>query len=207
MKGVVMREQIEEILQYWFGDLVDGFASEDRNRLWWAGGAETDRAVASLFGRQVREALNGHLDHWAEHPRGRLALIILLDQFTRMIYRGEAEAFAGDRRALELCQSGLDMQHDRVLELVERTFFYMPLEHAESMDAQNMSIECFSTLLAEAPVHYRQRLQNSLDFAHQHRDLIVSFGRFPHRNRALQRSSTPEELAWLNSSHSPTWGQ
>jgi len=83
-----MREQFEEILQYWFGDLVDGFASEDRAKLWWAGDAASDRAVAALFARKVREAQAGRLDHWVEHPRGRLALIILLDQFTRMIYRG-----------------------------------------------------------------------------------------------------------------------
>lgn len=202
-----MREQIEEVLQYWFGDLEGGFASQDRNRLWWAGGAESDRAVASLFGRQVREALNGQLDHWAAHPRGRLALIILLDQFTRMVFRGEAEAFSGDSKALALCEAGLSLQHDRVLELVERTFFYMPLEHAESLAAQDRSIECFTALLAEVAVEHRQRLQGALDFAHQHRDLIVRFGRFPHRNRALQRSSTPEELALLNSAHTPTWGQ
>jgi len=202
-----MRAHIEEVLQYWFGDLDNGFASPDRNRLWWGGDAESDRAVEALFGRQVRQALDGGLDHWAEHPRGRLALIILLDQFTRMIFRGEAEAFSGDSKALTLCEAGLALQHDQVLELSERTFFYMPLEHAESLEVQDRSIECFSALLAEVPLEQRHHLETSLDFAHQHRDLIVRFGRFPHRNRALNRSSTPEELALLNSAHTPTWGQ
>lgn len=205
--GGIMREHIEEILQYWFGDLEEGLASPDRNRLWWAGGADSDRVVASLFGRQVREALDGKLDHWAVHPRGRLALIILLDQFTRMIFRGEAEAFSGDTKALALCEAGLRLQHDQVLELIERTFFYMPLEHAESLEAQDRSVASFAALLADASTEQRQQLQGSLDFAHQHRDLIVRFGRFPHRNRALRRSSTPEELALLNSAHTPTWGQ
>jgi len=202
-----MREEFEEILQYWFGDLNDGFASTDRNRLWWNGGADADRSVASLFGRQVHHALNGQLDHWAEHPRGRLALIILLDQFTRMVFRGEAEAFSGDDLALTLCEEGLALEHDRALELIERTFFYMPLEHAESISSQDLSVECFSRLISDAPQVQRVKLQPSLDFAHQHRDLIVRFGRFPHRNRALQRSSSPEELAYLNSTHSVSWGQ
>jgi len=93
-----------------------------------------------------------------------------------------------------------------VLELAERTFFYMPLEHSESLEAQDLSVECFSSLLHEAPSFHRMRLQSSLDFAHQHRDQIVRFGRFPHRNEVLGRSSTPEELAFLLQSKS-RWGQ
>ncbi|MCV6589310.1 MAG: DUF924 domain-containing protein [Marinobacterium sp.] len=202
-----MREQIEEILRYWFGDIVQGDVSDDRHRLWWSGDAQTDRATASLFGRQVREALNGDLNHWAENPRGRLALIILLDQFTRMVYRGDADAFAGDVLALRLCQQGLERQHDRALDHIERTFFYMPLEHAESLVVQDQSIECFTRLQAEAPPHLWAKFQNSLEFAHQHRDMVARFGRFPHRNTVLQRTSTPEELAWLNSNHRPVWGR
>lgn len=202
-----MREQIEEVLRFWFGDLTDGFASDDRAKLWWAGDSDADRAVASLFGSLLRQARDGRLDAWAGNPRGRLALIIVLDQFSRMVFRGEPDAFASDAQALELCDEGLTLEHDRVLEPIERAFFYMPLEHAESLEHQDRSVECFSRLLAELPVGQRPRLQSSLDFAHQHRDVVQRFGRFPHRNRALQRSSTPEELAFLNSSHTPTWGQ
>lgn len=201
-----MREEFEEILQYWFGDLVDGFASEDRNKLWWAGGEEADRTIASLFGRQVHQALAGELDHWAEHPRGRLALIILLDQFTRTLFRGEAEAFSGDNKALDLCEQGLKLKHDQALETAERIFFCMPLEHAEDMAAQDQCVAYFEQMFAETPLQHKGKVQSTVDFAHQHRDVIEQFGRFPHRNRALGRQSTPEELAHLNSNHN-NWGQ
>ncbi|MBY4675825.1 DUF924 family protein [Marinobacterium arenosum] len=201
-----MRAQIDEILNFWFGELDEGFARPERGRLWWGGDADSDRAVAALFGRQVRQALNGELDHWSENPRGRLALILLLDQFTRMLFRGDGEAFAGDAQALRLCEEGLERQHDRALEFAERMFFYMPLEHAEQLAAQDRCVDCFMELLAEVPEHHKAEVQNALDYAHQHRDLIQRFGRFPHRNDALDRPSTPEELAYLNHNRN-RWGQ
>lgn len=201
-----MREEFEEILQFWFGDLEDGFASPDRNKLWWAADADDDRAVASLFGHQVHLALAGKLDYWAEHPRGRLALIILMDQFTRMVFRGEAEAFCGDKHAFALCEKGLELKHDEALEYVERIFFCMPLEHAESMQAQNRSVEYFEQLFAAVPLEQKAKVQGTVDYAYQHRDVIEKFGRFPHRNRALKRITTPDELVYLNSNHS-SWGQ
>ncbi|MFC6669138.1 DUF924 family protein [Marinobacterium aestuariivivens] len=186
-----MTEAIEEILRFWFGPLDGGFASESKQSLWWGGQEEHDRELDELFGRPVRRALRGGLGDWSSNPRGRLALILLLDQFSRSIYRGTADAFAGDSRALALCRQGMELGHDRALEFAERLFFYMPLEHAESLEAQDLHIDRLETLRQEVPFTRRPVIDNALDFAHQHRDLIARFGRFPHRNEALQRISTP----------------
>ncbi|WP_370277801.1 DUF924 family protein [Pontibacterium sp.] len=201
-----MSTQVEEILQFWFGAMADGFPTSDRTALWWGASDETDQLIEELFGALVRQALRGELESWSESPRGRLALIILLDQFTRSIFRSTPEAFAGDDQALALCQSGMERGHDQALEYAERQFFYMPLEHAEDLAVQDESIRCFENLLMEVPPHKKVVAQGSLDFAHQHRDQIVRFGRFPHRNRVLGRESTTEELAFLNQSNH-NWGQ
>jgi len=197
----LMTEQIEEILNFWFGRLENGFALPERKKLWWYGGDNTDKLIAELFGHQIRQAMWGQLDGWAGQPRGRLALILLLDQFTRSIYRGSPDAFAGDGMAQALCREGIDNGHDRGLEYAERLFFYMPLEHAEDLLAQNLSVARLESMLCECPKEYRYHIDNALDFAHEHRDLITRFDRFPHRNRVLGRSSTPEELAYLNQPH------
>lgn len=196
-----MTEQIEEILQFWFGDLRQGFPVTDRKRLWWFGDESLDRQLAALFGHQVRQALWGQLDDWAGQPRGRLALIILLDQFTRSIYRGSEDAFSGDAQAELLCREGLKKGHDTALEGSEKLFFLMPLEHAEDIHAQDLCVSQLENLLAEVATEQRHQVDNALDFAHEHRNLIVRFGRFPHRNKILGRSSTPEELAYLNQPH------
>ncbi len=201
-----MVEKIEEILQFWFGEMEDGFPTSDRNALWWGGGNDNDQLIEELFGARVRQALRGELDHWDMTPRGRLALIILLDQFTRTIYRSTSDAFAGDPQALLLCLQGLESGHDQALEFAERQFFYMPLEHSENLEHQDMSIACFEQLVREVPPHKKVQAQGGLDFAHQHRDHIVRFGRFPHRNRILDRDSTADELTFLNQ-NSNRWGQ
>lgn len=206
VEDVVVSVQIEEILQFWFGAMEDGFPSTDRTALWWGASDETDQLIEELFGSSVRQALRGELNLWAESPRGRLALIILLDQFTRSLYRSSPEAFSGDERALALCWMGLGRGHDQALDFAERQFFYMPLEHAEDLEAQDQSIACFEQVLMEVPPHKKVVAQGALDFAHQHRDQIVRFGRFPHRNRILGRSSTTEELTFLNQSNH-NWGQ
>lgn len=201
-----MSTQVEEVLQFWFGTMADGFPTSDRTALWWGASDETDQLIEELFGALVRQALRGELEAWSESPRGRLALIILLDQFTRSIFRSTPEAFSGDGLALTLCRSGLERGHDQALEYAERQFFYMPLEHAEDLAMQDESIRYFENLLMEVPPHKKVVAQGSLDFAHQHRDQIVQFGRFPHRNRVLDRESTTEELAFLNQSNH-NWGQ
>lgn len=201
-----MVEKIEEILGFWFGPMEQGFPVKSRHQLWWAGGAENDRLIEELFGHQVHQALRGELDQWSYSPRGRLALILLLDQFTRTIFRGSAEAFSGDEKALKLCLEGWEKGVDQALEFAERTFFYMPMEHAEDLEMQDRCVNCFEQMLLEVSGVNKIQVEGWLDFAHQHREQILSFGRFPHRNDALERSSTPEELAFLLKSQS-RWGQ
>ena len=201
-----MTEKIEEVLLFWFGPLHNGVACESKQRLWWEGREEVDRQLDELFGNLVRRAVRGELEAWASSPRGRLALILLLDQFTRNIYRGTADAFGGDSMALDACRQGIRLGHDLALETSERLFFYMPLEHAESLEAQNLHIAQLESLRQSLSGAHRSLMDNAFNFAHQHRDLIVRFGRFPHRNDALGRPSTEEELAHLNQSHR-RWGQ
>lgn len=201
-----MTESIEEVLNFWFGPIDDGFTTSDRSGLWWLGKTENDRLITELFGHRVHQALRGELDLWAETPRGRLALIVLLDQFTRTIFRGSEDAFSGDNLALSLCREGMAAGHDQALEFVERTFFYMPLEHSEQLDIQEVSVDCFEQMLLEVAGVHKIQVENWLDFAHQHYDQIKRFGRFPHRNEVLGRSSTPEELAFLLQIKN-RWGQ
>ena len=201
-----MVEKIEEVLNFWFGPLKDGFPVSDRGELWWSGKTENDRLIAELFGHQVNLALRGELDHWAVQPRGRLALIILLDQFTRTIFRGSSDAFSGDHKALVLADEGWQSGIDQGLEPVERTFFYMPFEHAETLDIQERCIACFEQMLLEVSGIHKLQVEGWLDFAFQHHRQIEKFGRFPHRNEVLGRSSTSEELAFLLQSKS-RWGQ
>ena len=126
-------------------------------------------------------------------------MIILFDQVPRNCYRGTAAAFAFDREALTLAYEGLQVAADAALEPVERVFFYLPLEHAESVEAQDACVAAFERLVAEAPEELRGLAAATLKYARGHRDIIAKFGRFPHRNVALGRESTPAELEWLAS--------
>jgi uncharacterized protein (DUF924 family) len=196
----------DEVLDFWFGPLdADGFCVEDRDRLWFRGGRETDERIRERFATLLEPARRGDLDDWAATPRGRLALIILLDQFTRNIHRGSAAAFGGDAHALQLARAGVERGHDRQLAPIERTFFYLPFEHAEDLATQNHCVALFRALQAELPEPLRPRVQSALDYAIQHRDIIARFGRFPHRNRALGRTSTPAERDYLEDAS--TFGQ
>lgn len=196
----------DTVLAFWFGPLdADGFCIEDRDRLWFRGGRETDRRIREQFAVYVEQALTGALDNRAATPRGRLALIILLDQFTRNIHRGSAAAFSGDEHALRLARDGVEQGQDRQLAPIERTFFYLPFEHAEELDTQNRSVALFRALQTELPQRLRPKVRSALEHAIQHRDIIARFGRFPHRNRVLGRPSTPAENDYL--ADASTFGQ
>jgi uncharacterized protein (DUF924 family) len=145
----------------------------------------------------VERAALGELASWADSPRRCLSLILLLDQFPRNIHRGTARAFASDDQALAVTLSGMESAADAALDIVERLFFYMPLQHSEVREIQDESVAGYRRLVAEAPQELRSAFQDVLKYAEQHRSIIERFGRFPHRNRVLQRVSTPEEVAWL----------
>ena len=195
-----------DILSFWLGDgLALGWPSKDMNRRWFLGGATLDDEIRSRFGQAVQSALQGELAPWEASLHSRLALVILLDQFSRNVFRGTARAFDGDEQARQLTLNTLAQQQDQELPWVGRVFLYMPLMHAEDLDLQEKSVACFSQLLADAPPDLKPKLQGNLDFAHQHHDIIARFGRFPYRNAACGRRNTPEEDEFLRSG--PRFGQ
>jgi uncharacterized protein (DUF924 family) len=184
----------ETLLAFWFGNApLCGAALERRMQAWFTPDAAFDAELRARFAPLVREAALGALDAWAQTPRGRLALILLLDQLPRNLFRGEARAFATDPQALAWSLSGIEAGLDRALAPLERTFFYLPLQHAEDLSVQERSVEAFAALAREAEPPLRGELEGHVAYAVRHRDLIARFGRFPHRNRALGRASTRQE--------------
>ncbi|HSG66574.1 MAG TPA: DUF924 family protein [Gammaproteobacteria bacterium] len=200
--------QPEAILAYWFGEPAQHEAEVDAHmRRWFGGGAGEDASLAERFGAAVAAASTGELDSWAVSARGRLALILLLDQFPRNLHRGTRLAFAQDAKALALTLTGIESGLDRMLTPLERMFFYMPMQHAESLEIQERGVLEFARLADTLPTSYlRNVLAGSADYAKQHRDIIARFGRFPHRNEALGRQSTPAEAAYL-AQGAPKFGQ
>lgn len=186
----------EEILTFWFGPSLAGEApSPDRMRLWFRGGEDTDREIRERFGADVEQARRGELDGWAETARGRLALIILLDQFSRNLYRGSAQAFANDAKALALAVAGLASGQDAALTPFEQLFFVLPLEHSEDLALQDRALAYLEAWAKRLPEALQSMAQGALSHSRQHRNVIARFGRFPTRNEALGRTSTPEEEA------------
>jgi len=192
-------EQIEAILEYWFkGSSAEPDHAPELAKKWFVGTPDQDRELDVRFGGLVAAAAAGKLDSWAETPRGRLALIILLDQLPRSLFRSRPEAFAQDPRALELCLGGLQQRQDETLAPLERIFLLMPMQHAESREIQARSVEACERLAAtDANKSIAALLRNTLDSALEHKAIVDRFGRFPHRNRTLDRESTDEEIAFL----------
>lgn len=187
-----------EIINFWFSDdFTHGMPTKSRNKLWFGASLKTDRLIATRFESDLYAASTGKYNNWCAFPEGRLAIIILLDQFPRNIYRGATKAFAYDEQARRLCLKGLELGHDQQLMPVYRSFYYMPLEHSESLNDQQRSVELFSQLHDQADPAIRKPLKKTLRYALQHRDIIKEFTRFPHRNAALGRKSTTQELEYL----------
>ena len=194
------------VLDYWLGDgVARGWPNADLGKKWFGGGAALDAEINEEFGPQVVSAVTGGLQHWEPLPLDRLALVILLDQFTRNVFRGSPRAFAGDARAQALVGDGIAKGLDRQLPWVGRVFFYMPLMHAEHLALQDECVRAFELLMAQAPDELKPKLQGNLDYAREHREIIARFGRFPHRNGALKRDSTPAETRYLTKA--PRFGQ
>jgi uncharacterized protein (DUF924 family) len=188
----------DAILGFWFGDSRDdAVAASQQHTLWWGKDAATDAAIRARFEPQVIAAGAGELDHWGQSAPGWLALIILCDQFPRSIYRDSPRAFAFDPTARKLCLEGLARGLDQQLRPLPRVFCYLPLEHSEDREHQQRSVTLFQQLAAAAPKSQRELFQGFLDFALRHQVIIERFGRFPHRNAVLGRSSTAEEIAFL----------
>lgn len=188
-------DRADDVLAYWFGDPPRPPA--ECCKLWFAASPATDAEVTARFGDDMRRAAAGRYDSWAATPHGRLALIVLLDQFPRHVHRGTPAAFDLDHEALAVCLDGLGTGDDRHLTMVERVVFYLPLEHVEDFSLQTRSVALYRELVDAARPEHLQAFGMIFDFAVRHRDVIARFGRFPHRNAILGRKSTPEEVAFL----------
>ncbi|ESQ90714.1 hypothetical protein ABAC460_07750 [Asticcacaulis sp. AC460] len=169
------------VIDFWFRELTP----DD----WFQGGAAIDALIHNRFSALLNDAREGKLDAWAATPRGRLALILVLDQFSRNLHRGSPDAFAGDGKAQTLTIEGVELGMDKGLTFDERQFFYMPLMHAENPARQSQCVAHFTALKAEA--------EGLLAFAEGHAAVVTRFGRFPHRNAVMGRVSTAEEQLYL----------
>ena len=183
---------IDEILMFWFGPLSnEGQSKPEQQGLWFKSSTDTDKKCEELFGAAVAQAIAGELDEWAESDQGLMALILLLDQFPRNIYRGTAAAFSGDPQALHLAlQAVADNRHNDI-PLIHRVFHYLPLEHSEDLAVQEQCVALFEEMAGATGL---EQMAGFSRYAVAHRDVIVQFGRFPHRNDILGRQSTPAEL-------------
>ena len=199
--------RIEAILAFWFKQHELSAPQIDRRMdIWFGEDPAFDHEIRQKFSADVDRASEGKLDHWADEPRGRLALILLLDQFRRNIYRGTSKAYEKDMVALKLCVEGAMQKKDRGLTPIQRAFFYMPLQHAESLKVQTKSVELFSRLADAVSPTFQETFLTIAQFAELHRDIIEQFGRFPHRNALLGRDNTSEEDEYL-AGDAPDFGQ
>jgi len=188
--------QAAAVLAFWFGE--PGSSEREAYRdLWFRKSEITDRAIAAQFGPLIERALRGELADWSREPQSALAQILLLDQFTRNVFRDTPRAFAGDARALAAATMMVGQRQDEALPALQRSFVYMPFEHAEDAAAQDEAVRLFTRLVDSAPAALEADLRNMLDYAQRHRDVIRRFGRFPHRNAVLGRHCTPAEIAFL----------
>lgn len=195
--------RLSQVLEYWLGaEFPDNASALTRQQLWFTKSETTDEEIRKLFGGLLQEALMGKLDGEAlEQPLGMLAVLIVLDQFTRNAYRGTAKSFAGDERALALALKAIDLgwDTDESIPTVARIFMYLPLEHSEDLLMQEHSVVAFEQLHQEAATpELREFFANTLDYAIRHREVIAQFGRFPHRNAMLGRESTASEREYLS---------
>ena len=199
--------RIEAILAFWFKEHELSAPQIDRRMdIWFGEDPVFDHEIEKEFADDVDLASKSKLDHWAAEPHGRLALILLIDQFRRNIYRNTAKAFSKDRLALKLCVEGAVEKKDKGLTPIQRVFFYMPLQHAESAKVQAKSVALYNRLAESVSPTDQETFLTVAQFAELHKDIIDQFGRFPHRNKLLGRANTPEEDEYL-AGDSPDFGQ
>lgn len=188
----------DDVLEFWFPP-----DNARANALWWGKDARLDAEIGERFGATLEAAKAGKLDAWRASARGRAALIIVLDQLSRNILRGDPRTYEADELARSLTLEGIELGHDRELPPMQRLFFYMPLEHSEELEHQERCVELMRQLAADVAAEpgvdpdRAKRFAGFIDYAVRHRDIVARFGRFPHRNALLGRTSTAEELEFL----------
>lgn len=188
-----MDKRHQAILEFWFGDpQTEETTYQQRCKFWFGKQPAFDAAIGQKFRHTYEQAASGALDDWQQEPLGCLALIIVLDQFSRNLFRDTPQAFATDPKALIAAQQAVRQGFDQALNPSQRIFVYLPFEHSENLEHQVQSVALFRQLYANAP-----ELEDLLDYTLRHQAVIKRFGRFPHRNRILGRESTPEEIEFL----------
>lgn len=197
----------DAVNSYWLGppDLSPAALTEQQ-KLWYYSTAETDHYIQTEFGSDLASAERGDLNHWRNSAEGSLALVILLDQFSRNLYRGTPAAYSNDAQAQDIVLSLLEKDGHLEFNIPARIIFYHPLHHAEDLSLQEKAVSLFETLLQSAPADWRGVVADNLAYIKSHCDLIRKFGRFPHRNHLLGRQSTPEERQHLEQDKR-TYGQ
>jgi uncharacterized protein (DUF924 family) len=182
--------QANEILDFWFGK-PDEADYGKRRKVWFTKNPEFDQEVRSRFLKHYQQAAAGELNDWKESAHGCLALIILLDQFSRNMFRGQPQAFATDPQALYYAKYAVAQGFDKQLLPLQRCFVYLPFEHSENLADQEQCVDLFASL-KDYP-----ECATGIDYAYRHLKVIERFGRFPHRNKILHRETTPEEAEFL----------
>ena len=180
----------ETVINFWFGKPNEEIYGQPR-KCWFIKEREFDRQVQSRFLETYHQATKGKLISWQQQPLSCLALIIVLDQFPRNMFRNSSQAFATDSQALQLAKYAVNLRFDRQLLPVQRWFVYLPFEHSENLADQQTSVKLFETLQGD------RNTQDTIDYAYRHLKIIERFGRFPHRNKILGRKSTLEEEDFL----------
>ena len=197
-QGGDVRGEVEDVLRFWFGELdAQGRADPEHSARWWRKDAAFDQLIRDRFGALHTAVSAGERDGWREAPRGRLAWIVVLDQFSRNMFRGSPVMHAGDARAVAAAREGVERGVDRELAHDERTFFYMPFMHSEELADQDRCVALLAGWRDDLAGDMRERVAGLVPYAEKHRDLIRRFGRFPHRNALLGRDSTDEERDFL----------
>lgn len=197
----------DDILDFWFADAAQAPAkAEARMPFWFTASAGIDVQVRERFKAAVESASRGERDAWKQAPRSALALVLLLDQFPRNIWRGTAEAFAFDPPALAIARESVSAGFLSRLAPIEQMFLTLPYQHCETLDAQRESLRLCRAIVAAAPPDWQPMLKGFAPYAAQHLNLIERFGRFPHRNKVLGRVPTDAERAYLKAGGA-TFGQ
>ncbi len=187
-----------QVLDFWFGD--NPLRVLDQQDKWFKRDERFDEEIRTQFAGMVADASTGAFDDWAKTARGALALVILLDQFPRNLFRGDARSYEADPHARRIAEIAIEHGLDQQLSAVERAFLYLPFEHSEDVDAQRRSVRLFENLINEALPEEKAYVTQALSFALVHRDIIERFGRFPHRNDVLGRASQRDEIDFLKTS-------
>jgi uncharacterized protein (DUF924 family) len=192
----------QEILTFWFGDLSADKEAKSKAKLWWGKDSSVDAFITENFREHLLKAIKGEYNHWQRTPKESLAFVVLLDQFSRQIFRDTPKAFEADAIALNWLLEGMDRKHDQSLMPLEKVFYYLPLEHSEDLKWQNKSVKLFLDLHNSSSEEQKPTFKQYYEYALGHHKIIERFGRFPHRNKTLRRDTTQEEAEFLTQPNS-----